>query len=198
MYTRKYKLQKSVDIYGVRYEIRSEYSVIISILELLKDNELSDQEKAYVLLELFYPAFPEMPEEHYQEAMNVCFQFISGGEAQKTQQKKEPVLVDWEQDFPIIVSAVNRVLGYDIRAVEYDYYKNVGGVPWETFISAYMEIGDCFFAQVVRIRDKKARGKALDKQDREFYRKNRDVIDLKTTYTQSEKDVLAAWGITKE
>lgn len=61
----------------------------------------------------------------------------------------------------------------------------------------YQEIGDCLFAQVVRIRDKKAHGKSLDKQDREFYRKNRDIIDLKTTYTESEKDVLAAWGISK-
>ena len=50
---------------------------------------------------------------------------------------------------------------------------------------------------MVRIRDKKAHGKSLDKQDREFYRRNRDVIDLKTTYTEAEKDVLAAWGISK-
>lgn len=195
MRTRKYKLQKSVDIAGVKYEIRTEYSVIISILEALKDCELSDQERTYVLLNLFYPAFDEMPEEHYFEALSACFQYINGGE--KTQpHKKEPTLVDWEQDFPLIVNAVNRVLGYDIRGVEYDYYKNEGGVPWETFISAYMEIGDCFFAQVVRIRDKKARGKALDKQDREFYRRNRDVIDLKTTETREEKEILAAWGIS--
>ena len=66
-----------------------------------------------------------------------------------------------------------------------------------SFLSFYQEIGDCLFAQVVRIRDKKAHGKSLDKQDREFYRKNRDIIDLKTTYTESEKDVLAAWGISK-
>jgi len=62
-------------------------------------------------------------------------------------------------------------------------------------LSYYMEIGDCLFAQVVAIRDKKARGKPLDKQEREFYRRNRKMVDLKTTYTEAEQNLLAAWGI---
>lgn len=175
--------------------MRNEYSVIISILEALKDERLTEQEKAYVVLDLFYPAFSEIPSENYTEAINACFQYISGGEKSQAQKKKEPTVMDWEQDFPLIVSAVNRVLGYDIRAVEYDFYENTGGVPWETFISAYMEIGDCLYAQVVSIRDKKARGKSLDKQEREFYRRNRDIVDLKTTYSEAENDLLAAWGV---
>ena len=93
------------------------------------------------------------------------------------------------QDFDIIIAPINRIAGCEVRALEY--------LHWYSFLSFYQEIGDCLFAQVVRIRDKKAHGKSLDKQDREFYRKNRDIIDLKTTYTESEKDVLAAWGISK-
>ena len=65
------------------------------------------------------------------------------------------------------------------------------------FLSYYQEIGDCLFAHVVSIRDKKALGKPLDKQEREFYRRNREIIDLKTNYTDAEKNILAAWGISK-
>ena len=46
---------------------------------------------------------------------------------------------------------------------------------------------------MIRIREKKAKGKPLDKSDREFYRKNRSMVDLKVTYTAEEENVLKAW-----
>ena len=60
-----------------------------------------------------------------------------------------------------------------------------------------MEIGDCLFAQIIRIREKRALGKPLDKADKEFYRKNRDIIDLKTQYTDTEQELLKAWTKSK-
>lgn len=77
--------------------------------------------------------------------------------------------------------------------MEYDLKTNTGGLHWWTFLSAYYEIGDCLFAQIVRIREKKAKGKALDKSDREFYRKNRALIDIKTHYTEAEDDLVKMW-----
>ena len=64
---------------------------------------------------------------------------------------------------------------------------------WWSFLSAYMGIGDCLFAQVVAIRDKKARGKKLDKADREFYRRNQDIIDIKKPLTEAEREILKEW-----
>ena len=58
-----------------------------------------------------------------------------------------------------------------------------------------MEIGDCTFAQIVRIRSLKAKGKKLDKADQEWYRKTRHLVDIKTAYTDSEKDMLHRWGV---
>lgn len=182
-----WSLPKRIAVNGTEYEIRSDYRAVLDILTALSSKELDDQEKAYVALQIFYPSFEEMPQSDYQEALAQCFSFIDRGQEKKPKQK-EPVLMSWEQDFDMIIAPVNRIAGCEIRALEY--------LHWWTFLSWYSEIGDCLFAQVVRIRDKKARGTPLDKQDREFYRRNRDVIDLKTTYTETEKDVLSAWGIT--
>ena len=63
-----------------------------------------------------------------------------------------------------------------------------------TLIAAYYEIGDCTFAQIVRIRDKKARGKPLDKTEQDWYRKNRNLVDLKTKYTQEDEETLRLGG----
>lgn len=178
-----YDLPTSVEVCGVEYDIRSDYRAILDICVALHDVELDEREKAYVALLIFYPDFESMPPEHYEEAIKQCYQFIDCGES--TQGKKQPRLMDWEQDFRYIVAPINRVAGKEIRSVEY--------MHWWTFISCYYEIGDCLFAQIVRIRDKKAKGKQLDKSEREFYRKNKDLIDLKQKYTQADNDTINMW-----
>ena len=179
-----YSLPTSVEVNGTEYTIQSDYRAVLDILTALSDADLSNQDKAEAALKIFYPDFEEMPASDYQEALNQCFRFIDRGQEPK-EQKKQPVVMSWEQDFDMIIAPVNRIAGCEVRSLPY--------LHWWTFVSYYMEIGDCLFAQVVAIRDKKARGKPLDKQDREFYRRNRDLIDLKTTYTEAEQDLLAAW-----
>jgi hypothetical protein len=64
---------------------------------------------------------------------------------------------------------------------------------WWTFLGAYMEIGECYFQQVVGIRSKKANGKRLDKSDEEFYRKHKADVDLRRDLTKDEQSVLDEW-----
>lgn len=178
-------LPVSVDVGGVGYNIRSDYRAILDICAALDDPELEQQDKAAVALDIFYPGIDGMPPECYQEALERCFWFIRGGDAENG--RKAPKLMDWKQDFKLIVAPINRVTGKEIRSMEY--------MHWWTFLAAYYEIGDCLFAQVVRVRELRSRGKTLDKADREFYNKNRDIIDLRTTYTDAEKETLGAWGV---
>lgn len=181
-----YSLPTSVEINGTEYAIQSDYRAVLDILTALSDADLSNQDKAEAALKIFYTDFDEMTASDYQEALNQCFRFIDRGQNAK-EQKKQPVVMSWEQDFDMIISPINRIAGCEVRSLPY--------LHWWTFVSYYMEIGDCLFAQVVAIRDKKARGKPLDKQDREFYRRNRDIVDLKTTYSEAENNLLAAWGV---
>ncbi len=184
-----YSLPTSVEVNGTEYKIQSDYRAALDILAALSDNELSNEDKAYAALDIFYPAFSEMPVSDYREALQQCFLFIDCGEMPNGTKKQAP-LMSWSQDFRLIVAPVNRIAGGDVRALPY--------LHWWTFYSYYQEIGDCLFAQVVSVRDKKARGKSLDKQEKEFYRRNRDMVDLRTNYSDAEKNVLAAWGLKKE
>lgn len=181
-----YSLPTSVEVNGTEYTIQSDYRAVLDILTALSDGDLDEQDKAEAALTIFYPKFSSMPASDYQEALNQCFRFIDHGQGAKTQ-GKQPAVMSWEQDFDMIISPVNRIAGCEVRSLPY--------LHWWSFLSYYMEIGDCLFAQVVAIRDKKARGKPLDKQEREFYRRNREMVDLKTTYTEAEQNLLAAWGI---
>ena len=180
-----YELPTSLVICGVTYEIRSDYRAVLDICTALSDVELSDQERSLAALNIMYPDFEDMPVEHYAEAIKKCFWFIDCG-SEEDQTRKAQKLMDWEQDFQYIIAPINRIIGAEIRAMDY--------LHWWSFISAYYEIGDCTFAMIVRIRDKKARGKPLDKQEQEWYNRNRHMVDFKRSYTETEKDTLKVWG----
>lgn len=178
-----YELPRSVIICGVEYQIETDYRAILDIFSVLNDADLTAEEKAIGMLGIFYPEFRSMPDEYFQEALQECLKFINCGGAET--QRKAPKLMDWEQDFQYLIAPINRVAGKEIRAVEY--------LHWWSFISMYYEIGDCFFAQIVRIRDLKAKGKLKEKNDKEFYRKNKAIIDIKSRYSQAQNDIVAQW-----
>ena len=177
-------LPTSVQVGGKPYKIRSDYRDILNIFQALNDPALDGQDRAFVLLSIFYHDFNQMPVGQYEEAIQQCFRFINcGGEDPA---RRAPKLVDWEQDFRYIVAPINRVAGREIR--------EPAPMHWWTFISCYYEIGDCLFAQIVRLRHLLAKGKPLDKVDREWYRENQHLVDLKTTYTKEEEEALRLWG----
>lgn len=186
----EYGLPKSVCIGGKEFEIRYDYRVILDIFEVLNDTDLNDNARAYTVLNMFYMDFDSLTD--YEAAVKECFRFINGGNIEENQ-KRRVQLMSWAQDFQYIVAPVNRVLGYEMRAIDYDFAENTGGIHWWTFLSAYLEIGDCLFAQIVRIRELKSKGKPLDKQDREFYRNNRGIIDLKVKVSDAENELIKQW-----
>lgn len=172
----------SLNVGGVDYEIRTDYRAVLDLFTALNDPELQDESEeltAYAqtqcILQIMYPQCDDIPEEHIQEALQKVSEFIDMG---IRDERKKPKTMDWEQDAPIIVPAINKVLNTEIRAQKY--------IHWWTFLGAYMEIGESLFSNVVSIRQKKAKGQPLDKWEKEFYRENKTLIDLKEKYTEEE------------
>lgn len=181
-----YSLPTSLEVNGVGYEIRSDYRAALDVFAALNDPELNPNEKAIALLDIIYVDIDTIPPSDYQAAVDAALVYLNGGN-EETPQRKQPKLVSWEQDFAYIIAPINKVIGMEVRSVEY--------MHWWTFLSAYYEIGECTFSQIVRIRDLLARGKKLDKSDREWYRRNRHLVDFKTSYTSEETELLKAWGV---
>lgn len=178
----------SLNIGGVDYEIRTDYRAVLDLFTALSDPELTDEDEqvtAYmqnrVMLEIMFPQCDDIPLEHIQEALEKVTEFIDMG---ISDDRKKPKTMDWEQDAPILIPAINRVLNCEIRA-----QKNI---HWWTFLGAYMEIGESLFSNIVHIRQKKASGKKLEKWEQDFYNDNKSLIDFKQKDKRSteEKDVL--------
>lgn len=156
-------LPTSVEIDGHKYAISTDFRVVLDICCTLTDETMLEGERAYSALFIFYKG--KIPKD-YDTALREMYNFLRAGTADDG--KDSPTLVHWEKDYPIIISAVNRVLGQECRALPY--------MHWWTFVGAYMEIGECLFSEVVNIRDKQAHGKKLEKYEKEFMRRNMDLI----------------------
>ena len=135
----------SLNIGGTDYEIRTDYRAVLDLLTALNDNDLMDEDKqieAYmksrVILEIMFPQCDDIPAEHIQEALDKVAEFIDMG---ITEDSKKPKTMDWEQDAPILIPAINKVLNTEIRAVQY--------MHWWTFLGAYMEIGESLFSDII-------------------------------------------------
>lgn len=179
-----YELPESVTVGGTERAIRSDYRAALDVIGVLNDPDLSDEERGGLALEIFYPEYWQMHPRDMREAGERLMWFLRGGTDEKVAGRR-PRLMDWGQDFQLVVAPVNRVLGREIRAA--------GHLHWWTFLSAYYEIGDCMFAQVVAIRKKLREGGKLDKQERKFYRDNRAIVELRTRESAEEAELFDQW-----
>ena len=195
-----WKLPTSLHVGGANYKIRTDYRVILDILAAMNDPDILDPgmtedekqaEKVLTMLQILYIDFDRMPPSDWKEASEKACEFIDCGIHDDGTPK--PRLMDWEQDAPIIVPAVNKVCNFDVRSVKY--------MHWWTFFGYYMEIGECMLSTVVSIRDKKRRGKRLEKWEQEFYRNNKHIVDLrakKAERSEEEKEELRKlFGLNK-
>lgn len=164
----------SIELDGIEYKIRTDYRDILTIFEAFMDNDLSDQEKWTVAVVIFYEEVPN----NLEKAIKQLVWFLNRGEEEKQESQSSKPLYDWEQDEQLIFQAVNKVAGKEIRDLEY--------MHWWTFIGLFSEIGESLFSNVVNIRNKKNKGKALEKHEREFYKANKNLIDIKKRYSNEQ------------
>ena len=165
----------------MEYPIRTDFRVILEIFVMLDDPDLSDADKTEALLRMFYTERPPDPE----LALQAFTDFVDprhGSQGKKSFGR----LIDWQQDFDLMVAPINHILGFECRAAEY--------LHWRTFLSAYLEIPpESVFARVLRIREKLRTGKKLEKNERSWYNKNRDLVHLKPKFSRAEEEIINGW-----
>ena len=174
-----YGLPKSLEVNGREEPIRWEYTAILDAISAISDPELEQGEKVYAFLYIIYENFEEFSPEDLEPAFKAASDFINNGADDR--QKTNVKMVDYEQDYRIMIPAINRVAGKEIR--------NEDDIHWWTFLGWFMEIGDCTYSTVLHIRSKKAKGKKLDDWEKDFYSSNKDLVDIKPRLTEEEKRV---------
>lgn len=173
-----YELPTSLNIGGGNYAIRTDFRAILDILISQNDPELDADSKFWAVVDILFEDFDSIPPEHHEEAFKKAIEFIDCG--QRDDGKHHPKLLDWEQDGPIIIPAVNKVAHMEVRAVPY--------MHWWTFFSYFMEIGESLLGSVISYRSNRAKGKKREKWEEEFYKENKHLIDFERKNDRSEEE----------
>ncbi|MCC8043920.1 MAG: bacteriophage Gp15 family protein [Clostridiales bacterium] len=171
-----WELPDSLMINGTERAIRTDFRDILKILVAFEDPDLEPEEKEYICLYILYADYDDIPKEDYAAAYKAAISFIDNGAENDT---PSPRTMDWEQDANILFPAVNRVAGFEVRSVEY--------LHWWTFTGYFLEIRDSVYANVLSIRQKKAKGKKLEKWEKEFWNTNKKICVLNAKLTEEEK-----------
>lgn len=165
-----YKIPISVTIDNTEYGIRNngDYRVILDCFSALQDVELTEQERVFASLIIFYQDLNTINEvlvlDNLVDRVSEMYKFFNCGDADALGAKVPYKLIDWERDSQLISSAVNSVANTEIRSAPY--------IHWWTFMGYFSAIGKSLLSSVISIREKILKGKKLEKYEREFKRDN--------------------------
>lgn len=165
-----YTIPISVVIDNVEYGIRNngDYRVILDCFSALQDVDLTEQERVFASLIIFYQDLNNLEDVLIQtnlvERVSEMYKFFNCGDTDTIGTKVPYKLIDWEQDSQLISSAINAVANTEIRSSPY--------IHWWTFMGYFSAIGKSLLSNVITIREKLLKGKKLEKYEREFRRDN--------------------------
>lgn len=190
-----YEIPISVKIDNHEYGIRNngDYRVILDCFSALQDVDLTEQERVFASLIIFYQDLNCIDDillsNNLKDRILEMYKFFNCGEEDTVGKKVPYKLIDWEQDSQLISSAINKVANTEIRSVPY--------IHWWTFMGHFSAIGRSLLSTVIDIREKILKGKKLEKYEREFRRDNPKyfIWNHKTVEEQeAEKVISELWN----
>lgn len=170
-------LPTSLNVDGKSYPIRSDFRVALMIFQAYNDPELSQREKAMACLQCLYTKIPD----NAAEALEKAAWFLEGGGTVKMKSAPAKV-IDWEQDEGLLFPEINKSAGYEIRLSEYVHF-------W-TFLGFFNTMGEGLYSHILNIRQKRAKGKRLDKWECEFFNEHKDLVIIREKLTAEEQTEL--------
>jgi len=173
------ELPKALEVGGKSYEIRTDYRVALMIFQAYNDPDISQIEKALNCLECLYKEVPDNAE----AALEKAAWFLDGGSNVKL--KELPVkTIDWEQDESLLFPEINKIAGTEVRLLDY--------LHWWTFLGFFSTMGEGLYTQILNIRQKRAKGKKLEKWEIEFFNSHKEMIIIHEKLTEEEQAELDA------
>ena len=163
------RLQTSIYVKNTEIPIRTDYRDILRIFEAFNDYELTDSEKWQVCVRIMIKDITQITDDNYNDVLLELSNFINFGT--NDDNKYDKPLLNWEQDEHLIFSAINNIARTEVRSIDF--------VHWWTFMGYFNCIGEGLLSEVIHIRSKKLNGKKLEKNEEEFYKENRKMIDIK-------------------
>lgn len=213
-----FALPTSVSVSGTDYPIRTDFRVILEILVMLRDPDLTDADKTEALIRMFYFEDPrKAPLKKIEEEPNAVGLLRKRktdgttelsrrfGEARGCAVQSDVVaaFVSFAQPRPPsrrTPGLVDWEQDFSLIAGPVNHIlgtecRSLPYLHWWSFLAAYLEIGpETLFGRVLRIREKLRTGKKLEKYERSFLKSHYNLVVLPQKFSRAEDQILKDWA----
>ena len=168
------KIRVNENIYDTNYD----YKTVIKTLMAFEDDELTQSEKYYILLNNIYKQ--EIPQRDEEEAIFKAIKFLNlGVDSESNSNKESPRVYSFSKDASYIYSGISQTHKVDLEKESNLHF-------WK-FMSLFMDMTpECMFGELVYYRKRKQEGK-LTKEEKQQYEKIKDLVDLERVKVKSEE-----------
>lgn len=175
-------LPTSVMINGVEYPIRSNFRTMIKFEELMQDPDVTDQDKVWLALRLFYP---EIPDDMDQAVEQLLWFYrcdkrdnLYAKKVKKRKAKKVNRIYDFELDDDYIYAAFMAQYHLDLHKVRY--------LHWWKFRAMFNSLSDDM--QISKIMEYRAvELDKVPKEKRSFYKRMKMLYALPLSRNEEER-----------
>lgn len=174
------KLPTKIKVNEKIYDINYDYKTAIKTLMAFEDEELTQNEKCYILLNNIYKN--EVSKKDEEEAIIKAIKFLNLGDTCESENKKtKPRIYSFNKDSSYIYSGINQTHKIDLEKDSNLHF-------WK-FMSLFMDMTpECMFGEIIYYRKRKQEGK-LTKEEKQQYEKIKDLIELDKVKTKSDERI---------
>lgn len=181
-----YELPTSIEIDNKYYSItnKGDFRMVLDCFSTLSDEEIPQQYRVVDCLKIFYDDINSDDDvvnvfgKNIETAVKKMYEFFNCNQ-EEVGIKADHKLIDWETDAQIVCAAINNVAQTEIRSEPY--------LHWFTFMGYYISVGESVLSTVVGIRNKKHKGKKLEKNEKEFVKNNPQYFTIKQSKVEQEE-----------
>ena len=160
------KFPTKIKVDDTVYEINSDFRNCLKIVMAYEDDELTQEEKNFILLKRLYLQMPK----NREKAIEKGILFLDCGKEYKSAEENPRRVYSFKKDYSYIYSAMRQTHDVDLESIDY--------LHWWKFVFLFMDVDkDCTFSYLVSLRDKKNKGK-LDKEEKKVWGNLREILDL--------------------
>lgn len=174
-------LPTKININGKIYDINYDYRTALKIMMALEDTQLFNSEKVLIMVNLLYKE--KIPEEDLEEACRKACLFIDCGKSNE-EKKETKRIYSFSKDGNYIFTGINSTHQIDITKIT--------NLHWWKFMALFMDMNtECTFNELVYYRKRRNEGK-LTKEEKEEYKKIKDLVELDEIPSEDIKAIKAA------
>lgn len=171
------KYPEYAEVNGVKYKINTDYRVALRCFEVIEDNSISDEERAFAVV---YLLFGDTPHEYVEDFLRIAGTFLRCGEAENAPASAERD-IDFIADEKYIIASFMSDYRIDLPSTDMHFWQYIQLLQGFTEKSVMSRVREIRNYDLSELKDPKARANMV---------KAKEAVALPKKFTKDEQNAI--------